>query len=31
MKINRSTLYYEKKGERDENVDVMNKMDEIYT
>ena len=30
MKINRSTLYYEKKGEKEENVTVMNKMDEFY-
>ena len=30
MKINRSTLYYKRKGESDENVTIMKKMKEIY-
>lgn len=31
MKINRSTLYYEKKGESEENIAIMSKMDAVYT
>lgn len=31
MKINRSTLYYERQGESEENLYIMKRMDEIYT
>ena len=31
MKLNRSTLYYKRKGESETNVEIMNKMDTIYT
>lgn len=31
MNINRSTLYYKKKGESEENINIMNMMDTIYT
>ncbi|MBO4736228.1 MAG: hypothetical protein J5614_07510, partial [Paludibacteraceae bacterium] len=31
MKPNRSTLYYKRKGESETNVEIMNKMNAIYT